>query len=330
MRLGRTLRLYLADGHPAGLIIAEILNWTGQVLSFPRGLLPQVLKTRKEISRTGIYFLVGADPDNAFRPLVYVGESDDVKERLITHDKDDDKNFFEQIVLVVSKDENLTKGHIRFLEANIIEIICQNGQVHLTNGNLGQPVSLPESDTSDMEYFLEQIQVLLPVLGLSFLQKLPQRNEVSSILKCPDGAQKESQISDSLQNSPIFELSFLNNQIKAEAYEAEGLFIVKKHSSIRNPSFAAASVGSSYRQRMNQLSQNEFLLADPDAPEIFVLLKDVGFKSPSGASEFVCGASTNGRVYWKVKGTNQTYAEWRAEQFPEADSSHIQTEKMLS
>jgi hypothetical protein len=73
MTLGRTLRLYLVDGHPAGLIVAEILNWTGKVLSFPRGLLPQVLKTRPEISKTGVYFLVGADPDNIFRSIVYVG-----------------------------------------------------------------------------------------------------------------------------------------------------------------------------------------------------------------------------------------------------------------
>ena len=36
MPLGKTIRLYLADGTPTGPVVAEIINWTGQVIVVPR------------------------------------------------------------------------------------------------------------------------------------------------------------------------------------------------------------------------------------------------------------------------------------------------------
>jgi hypothetical protein len=50
---GRSVRLYLADGIPTGLVVAEIGNWNGKVLAAPRGRLGELLK-RGEASRTGI------------------------------------------------------------------------------------------------------------------------------------------------------------------------------------------------------------------------------------------------------------------------------------
>jgi hypothetical protein len=33
---GRSLELYFIDGHPEGMLTAEVFNWTGHVLKFPR------------------------------------------------------------------------------------------------------------------------------------------------------------------------------------------------------------------------------------------------------------------------------------------------------
>ena len=44
MPLGKTIRLYLADGSPTGPIIAEIINWTGQVIVGPRAQLHEMAK----------------------------------------------------------------------------------------------------------------------------------------------------------------------------------------------------------------------------------------------------------------------------------------------
>jgi len=83
MSKGRTLKLYLVDGSPSGLITAEIMNWSGHVITAPRARLPDLLK-RPETQRTGVYFLVG--PEQAV-PDVYIGETDDIGERLTQHDR---------------------------------------------------------------------------------------------------------------------------------------------------------------------------------------------------------------------------------------------------
>ena len=93
MTQGRSIRLFLVDGAPNGLLTAEIMNWTGHVLTGPRSKLPELLE-RPECARTGIYFLVGPDPENSMRPLVYIGESDDVASRLKQHNREEGKGLF--------------------------------------------------------------------------------------------------------------------------------------------------------------------------------------------------------------------------------------------
>lgn len=66
MTQGRSIRLFLVDGTPNGLLTAEIMNWTGHVLTGPRSKLSELVQ-RPECGRTGIYFLVGPDPDNSLR-----------------------------------------------------------------------------------------------------------------------------------------------------------------------------------------------------------------------------------------------------------------------
>src|SRR5271165_4354767 len=98
---GRTLRIFLADGSPSGILTAEIMNWTGKVIVAPRTRLPDLI-ARSEADRTGVYFLTGPDPQDAMRTMIYVGESDSVKDRLIQHNADDAQDFFTRVCIVVS------------------------------------------------------------------------------------------------------------------------------------------------------------------------------------------------------------------------------------
>ena len=109
---GRSVRLFLVDGNPTGLVTAEIVNWSGHVLSGSRSSLPAFLR-RPELDRTGIYFLFGRNPDDPDQPVLYIGESDNVRKRLAQHNKDDAKNFWERTCVVTSKDLNITKAHAR-------------------------------------------------------------------------------------------------------------------------------------------------------------------------------------------------------------------------
>ncbi|WP_162955697.1 GIY-YIG nuclease family protein, partial [Pseudomonas aeruginosa] len=174
MSQGRSLRLFLVDGTPNGLLTAEIMNWTGHVLTGPRSKLAELVQ-RPECARTGVYFLVGPDPDNSLRSKVYIGESDDVAKRLKTHNRPEDaggKDFWERVCLVTSKDQNLTKAHVKYLESLLIGIAGNLGRCELVNGTAHEYISLPESDRADMAFFLEQIRTVLPVLGFDFLREL--------------------------------------------------------------------------------------------------------------------------------------------------------------
>jgi hypothetical protein len=94
-------------GKPIRIFLAEISNWTGKVLVAPRSQLDQLGK-REEVRRTGVYLLVGPDPDGPSRAPASIGEGDDVLKRLPHHDEDDDKKSWEPTAVVVTKDENLT------------------------------------------------------------------------------------------------------------------------------------------------------------------------------------------------------------------------------
>ena len=161
----RLLRLFLADGVSDGTILAEIGNWNGKVLAAPRARLADLLK-RSEASRTGIYILSGPDPERPSGTIAYIGEADDVAARLRIHLRSGDKDFFNRLAIVVSSDDNLTKAHARFLESKLIRLARQADAVSLANGTDPDFQRLPEADRADMELFVEQVTLMLPILGV--------------------------------------------------------------------------------------------------------------------------------------------------------------------
>lgn len=309
---GKHIRLYLVDGSPTGILTAEIMGWTGKVLSFPRGLLPEALK-RPECAKTGLYFLSGFDDEQT--PMLYIGESDDVAKRLKQHDSDEDKAFFEQVTLVVSKDENLTKGHVRYLENRLIEIARKNGMNGIKNSTQGSASPLPEAEQSDMEYLVQQLRILLPVLGLTLLQEVPQKRQKLSA----ESVHSE----DQSLSSPQFELIMKNSKIHAEAYEQDGQFIVQSGAICQAPKgFAKSFSGGNFNYIINDIKEsidNKTLIEYSADSNYMQLARDKAFKSPSGAAMFVCGSSKNGRTYWKVKGADLTYGDWRQAQLEQAE-----------
>jgi hypothetical protein len=160
---GKTIRLYLVEGTPTGILTAEIMNWTGKVTVGPRTQLAELAK-RPELKRTGIYLLVGPDPDIPNKDRVYIGEGDSVLTRLTAHADDEAKDFWTRAVVVTSKDENLTKAHARYLESRLIQLASAAQRATIVNGTAPAQPPLPEPDVADMEFFLSQVQLVLPVL----------------------------------------------------------------------------------------------------------------------------------------------------------------------
>jgi hypothetical protein len=158
-----TIKLFLIHGDPKRLRTAELSNWTGKAVSGPRTEFEGVL-SRDESDKSGIYFLTGADPETG-KPAIYIGEAECIRDRIKNHN---DKDFWNQVTFFVSKDENLTKAHIRYLEGKLLELAKAAGRAVLANTQSSSS-KLPESDRGEMEVFLEKINQLLPVLGIDFL-----------------------------------------------------------------------------------------------------------------------------------------------------------------
>lgn len=304
MNLGRSIRLFLVDGTPNGLLTAEIMNWTGHVLTGPRSRLAELVQ-RSECGRTGVYFLVGPDPENNLRSKVYIGESDDVAKRLKQHNRPEasegsagGKDFWEKVCLVTSKDQNLTKTHVKYLESLLIGIANNVGRCELINGTAHDYSSLPESDRADMAFFLEQIRTVLPVLGFDFLRELIK----------PSAAITASPIAP-VSRSPRFTLDVPRYHISAQGQEVDGEFFVLKGAMAR-----AKWVGTEggYQGLFKQLVDEGVLVSEGN--EHLIFNDDYVFSSPSAAAAVVCGRAANGRTSWIVEGTGQTYAAWQDQQ----------------
>lgn len=56
--------------------------------------------------------------------------------------------------MVTSKDAKVIKAYARYLEGRFITLAQQAGRCRLENGTAPAPLTLPEPDVSDMEYFI--------------------------------------------------------------------------------------------------------------------------------------------------------------------------------
>ncbi len=280
---GKQVKLFLVDGTPGGLTTAEITNWTGSVLSARRSDLAELLR-REETERTGAYLLLGEDEDAVGDTRCYVGEADVVATRLRAHAKD--KLFWNQVVLITSKDTNLTKSHVRYLESRLIELAQQAGRVTLENGTAPPTPRLPEADVSDMEYFLGELQIVLPVLGVNVIRvRAPMPETVAS----------------SPSVSPVFTLTNKHRTVDARAQQVDGEFIMLSGSVVVPTWQGVGNARSTQKAYASYRGQHEGLVADGS---IVVeggtarTTRDIVFGSPSTAGAVALGRSCNGRVEW--------------------------------
>lgn len=302
MSIGRTLKVFLVDGTPTGLLTAEIMNWTGHVITGPRSRLTELVQ-RPEAQRTAVYFLVGPDQGAGVGTQVYIGETDDAARRLAQHNKPEDKggkDFWERVCVVSSKDANMTKGHIKYLESRLITLAKKADRCELLNGTAPEYGALPEADRSDMEFFLEQIKTLLPVLGFDFLRSPPNVSEATT---------QGLGLAVSRTVSPVFIGDVKRYGITARGQEIDGEFVVFKGSTARR---AWEGVEVSYTKVFNDLVKRAILQPTSDG-QLNEFVEDYAFSSPSAAAAVVAGRPANGRTHWIMDGSKKTYGEWQAD-----------------
>lgn len=273
------------------------MNWTGHVIAAPRSGLAALLKW-DEVLRTGVYLLLGDDPELPGRQLAYIGEADDVAKRLYQHARDESKDFWDRAVVLTSKDTNLTKAHARYLESRFIALATRAGRARLLNGAAPSIIGLPKADVSDMEYFIEQARIVLPVLGVNLLRIAEVHSEPATATP-HDG-----------ERSPILVLMQQKDGVSASAQEVDGEFTVRSGARAR---LTWTGVDTSYRKLRERLESDRTLRLSSDGTAMILPL-DTVFASPSAAGAVLLGRNANGRKAWKVEATGETYGQWQDKQ----------------
>lgn len=156
----------------------------------------------------------------------------------------------------------------------------------LENGTAPPHPRLPEADLSDMEYFLGQLQLVLPVLGVNAIRVRVER----SISEVP-----------ALNESPIFTLTNKRQGVDARAQQIDGEFIMLTGSFVVATWQGVGKAASTQRAYASYRAQHAGLVADGSIlidGDTGRTTRDIVFSSPSTAGAVALGRSCNGRVEW--------------------------------
>lgn len=297
--LGRSLELYFVDGHPDGMLTAEVFNWTGHVLRIPRTQLAEGL-SRPQARQTGVYLLLGQDDTGT---KGYIGETENMSQRIAQHARE--KEWWDMAVLITAAGDALHKAHVKYLEARLIEAALQANNGIMDNGNTPVGASLNEAATANMESFLETLHMILPAIKVDFFQSRTRPILPSSP---KDGG---------LETEPRFFLSLPKHEIEASAILVDQELVVQAGSGVRAKWIGDRKHASNYRKLHEELSDSGIISANHSSHATFT--QNYAFSSPSAAAAIICGRSENGRRAWKTE-AGYTYAEWESKKLEETQT----------
>jgi len=280
--MGRKLTIYMLDGSATGPKTIEIGNWSGKAVYSPRAALKSLLQ-RDEFSSPGIYFLCSDSYSYEFEESIYIGEAEELGSRLKQHIADRD---FDSVVCFLSKDELLTKAHIKYLESRLISQAKEANSSLVVNGNNPKPSRISEADVSDMEYFIEQIKLILPTVGMNAL-----------VVAAPH------QITSTTPRSIDDRYKIKSKKFDATMIETDGGFVVTAGSQAAiNTSKSLAEGRLRIRKKLIDAS---VLMIEGDKLRF---TEDASFSSPSAAASVVLGRQAPGPLSW-LNADGQTYKD---------------------
>jgi hypothetical protein len=283
MPYGKTVRIFLPDATVAGIRHAEIVNRTSHTLACPRSRLDE-LKNWPETAKPGVYLLFEARLGDS-KPLAYIGESENVAERLLAHDRK--KEFWNDVVVFTSKDDNLTKSHVKYLESRLERLARTADRYELENGNTPSASSLPRAEREAMDELIEDIRLVLGTLGYPLLEPLVPSRESGRV-----GA-KTADIANPQVAEGALELTFKVHHLVAHAVRTDEGFVLKKGS--------MASKTDSESASRKIIKYKEKLVAEgrlSDQGDHYLLNEDVLMSSPSYAAVLIAGTARSGPQSW--------------------------------
>ena len=271
MNYGKTIELFLVNGTADSLIIAELSNWNGKAIKIPR--IEVSACNRDDLSQAGVYFLFCKEDDG--RDSVYIGEAENVKERLVQHLRDyqseQEKYYWNTAVVFIGRD--LTKAHIRYLENQLVDKARNAHRCDILTKNTYKNTVMKESQIAAMNEYVDNVQIIINALGYKVLEAYTAVNTSQSI------------------DDDILHISVGVCEATGKV-TTEGFVLFKD--SIVNVKSSAKSLSAGMLRLREQLVA-ERKVVDRKTVE------DILFTSSSAAADFVLGYSVSGPKTWKRK-----------------------------
>ena len=277
MTYGKSIELFLVNGTADSIVTAELSNWNGKAIKIPR--IEVAACKREDITQAGLYFLFCKEDDDS--NSVYIGEAENVKERLMQHLRDynseKEKYYWSTAIIFIGRD--LNKALIRYLENRFVEIARELKRYLVLTKNTYRNTVMKESQIAAMEEFIENVKVLLGALGFKVLEPLDK----------PDKSKNDR--SDKEQNKEL--KLHLERTIKdVGKIEADGIrtsegFVVLQGSHVSPIDDDTISTSLKEQRKKANIESG-------------ILKEDILFSSPSYAAMFVIGKSANGLTSWKT------------------------------
>ncbi len=271
-KYGKTIKLFLMDADPDGRMICELSNWTGKAYRIPRGKVKDCAD-RDELKSTAVYLLFGKAESSTAKPKVYIGEAENAYSRLVQHVSE--KEYWNESVVFISKDENLNKAHIKYLESRLFELAVSASRYEIQNGNTPTRSSISEADQAEMEEFIEYVKMLINTMGFKVFEPFIKESPVDS---------------DKSEYLYIKAARGANGHGKRVA---DG-FVVFKGSEIAIDTVPSFPKG--FNTLRDELIESETI---KNIDGKFIFISDYLFSSPSAAAAVVMGRSANGLIEWK-------------------------------
>lgn len=287
----KTIQIYLPKGNPRGLRLAEMTTRTVRLIEIPRIHISDFF-AMPEANQVGLYFLIG-ETESTDKPLLYVGQTGDLKRRLSQHD---DKDFWTRAFVMLSTNNTMTQTHALYMEHKAIATAIEVGRYEIKNGNNGNLPHTPDPLKADCEELFYTLDVLLSTLGQPIFESINIKNinideDKSSTMLAPSNEKIKTLNIDS---QPML-FHFKTKGALAKGYYDDDGFVVLAGSLIlkRNtPSIAKVIV-----------KIKEHLLTKGALKEVnnnvYELTENYLFKTPSEGSQLVAGCSNNGWSVWK-------------------------------
>lgn len=285
----KTLKVQVTfwHGSPSGVVQAEIpFVWSGRVYAVPRKRIND-LGSLSEFAKeqSGVYLLLSRPATAQKGVQAYVGESENLLERLTQHVAT--KEWWHVAIPIVSTSE-FSKSHLLYLETQLYHWVKSAGRAKLNNSEIPKYEKLSDSDAALMDEFLNGLRLVLPMIGYDLLK--------------PDGIAVSDGASANEARFVIDKADY-----KAEMVARDGQFVVLAGSTAR--SGPGAPSWRNYRDLRNELISKGRLI-ETDDPNALKFVEDVTFDSASASASCVVARAENGRDAWRHKVTDQTFGDW--------------------